>query len=201
MGSQETRQLSGSGSGSQSKSLIRALNHPLRIKMLSILGQRSASPREMSRELGEELSNVSYHARALKKDGLAEIVHEEPVRGAVQHFYRATDRPVLGADDWEELDPEVRRSALEYGLGRIYTDATVALHAGTVDRRRGGHLSRTPLVVDEEGWQVVSSILDTALQDVLEESTKSAARLAESGEDRIPMLTALIGFERPPQSQ
>jgi DNA-binding transcriptional ArsR family regulator len=182
-------------------SLIRALNHPLRIKMLSILGQRSASPREMSRELGEELSNVSYHARALKRDGLAEIVHEEPVRGAVQHFYRATDRPVLGADDWQKLDPEVRRAALEYGVGRIYADATVALHAGTVDRREGGHLSRTPLVVDEEGWQVVSAILDTALEDILDESAKSAARLADSGEEGVPMLAAMLGFERPPQAE
>lgn len=178
-------------------SLIRALNHPLRIRMLSILGQRTASPKEMAGELDEELGNVAYHARALAKDGMAEVVYEEPVRGAVEHFYRATDRPVLEADEWEELDSEVREAALEYGVGRIYTDATIALHAGTFDKRRGGHLSRTPLMVDEEGWQAVSAILDDALGEILDESARSAERISVSGEAGIPMLTALLGFERP----
>jgi predicted transcriptional regulator len=54
-------------------------------------GARILSPKELSQELQAPLSTVNYHVTELRKAGLIEIVGEEQVRGAIEHFYRAVD--------------------------------------------------------------------------------------------------------------
>jgi DNA-binding transcriptional ArsR family regulator len=71
------------------EALLRALNHPVRAQALTILTHRIASPREIADRLDQPLGIVSYHVRVLAELGLAEIVEEQPLRGAVEHFFRA----------------------------------------------------------------------------------------------------------------
>ena len=79
--------------------LIKALAHPLRSDILAILNERVASPNELSQQLGEGLSQVSYHVKVLREFDCIELVKTEPRRGAVEHFYRAIKRSLLTADD------------------------------------------------------------------------------------------------------
>jgi hypothetical protein len=78
------------------EALSRAFVHPLRISILEVLtmdGGRVLSPSDLRYELQAHLSSVSYHVEELAKVGLLELVYEEPVRGAVEHFYAInTDR-------------------------------------------------------------------------------------------------------------
>src|ERR671911_2585988 len=94
------------------ESRIKAMNHPLRASILRILTERTASPAEMARELDEELSNVSYHAKQLVEFECAELVSTRPVRGALEHFYRATERHLIDTEEWEELDPVIAEDIL-----------------------------------------------------------------------------------------
>jgi predicted transcriptional regulator len=75
--------------------LARSNTHPLRVSILEVLslddGARTLSPKELSQELQAPLSTVNYHVTELRKSGLLEIVGEEQVRGAIEHFYRAVD--------------------------------------------------------------------------------------------------------------
>ena len=75
--------------------LARSNTHPLRVSILEVLslddGARTLSPKELSQELQAPLSTVNYHVTELRKDGLIEIVGEQQVRGAIEHFYRAID--------------------------------------------------------------------------------------------------------------
>ena len=66
----------------------------------------------MARELDEELSNVSYHTKQLVEFECAELVSTRPVRGALEHFYRATERHLIDVEEWEELDPLVAEDIL-----------------------------------------------------------------------------------------
>src|SRR6478735_9451146 len=91
---------------------IKAMSHPLRASILRILVERTASPAEMARELGEELSNVSYHTKQLVEFECAELVSTRPVRGALEHFYRATERHLIDTADWEDLDPVMAEDLL-----------------------------------------------------------------------------------------
>jgi DNA-binding transcriptional ArsR family regulator len=71
--------------------LLVALGHPLRRQILRAMAdQDRISPREISDELCEPLSNVSYHFRVLAGCGAVTLVDTEPVRGSVRHFYSPT---------------------------------------------------------------------------------------------------------------
>lgn len=68
--------------------------HPLRMRILRLLIDREepASPNDMARRLGEPLGNVAYHVRILAEGGMVELVRTEQRRGALEHYYRPTDR-------------------------------------------------------------------------------------------------------------
>ena len=71
--------------------LLIALRHPLRRQILRTMAvQDPISPRQISDELREPLSNVSYHVRVLADCGAVTLVDTAPVRGSMQHFYSTT---------------------------------------------------------------------------------------------------------------
>ena len=67
--------------------------HPTRARCFMILAERTASPVEIAQEIGKDVGHVGYHVRKLQQLNLIELVDERPVRGAVEHFYRAIERP------------------------------------------------------------------------------------------------------------
>lgn len=177
--------------------LVAAINHPLRVQLLAILTVREASPSEIAKELGEELGVVNYHARKLEKLGMVEIVRERPVRGSTEHFYKATTRPWWTTEQWAKVDPAMKAVTTAYALDLLIQDAGSALRAGTFDSRNDRHLSRVPILLDEHGWEAVSVLLDQTLDALLDEQARSAARMAESGEEPIPAVIGMVSFEMP----
>lgn len=71
--------------------LALANTHPLRVSILEVLnidGGRILSPKDLSLELRSPLSTVNYHVTELRRSNLVEVVDEQQVRGAIEHFYR-----------------------------------------------------------------------------------------------------------------
>lgn len=180
--------------------LVKALNHPIRVKALTILTERIASPKEISEQIDAPLSNVSYHVRVLDKLGLVEIMEEESVRGSVAHFYKAVERPLIDNPDWERLDPKVRSAFSGYVIETLMSDAAKSLASGVFDRREDRHLSRTPLLLDEKGWRRIAAIQTKALDDILKEQAAAAARMNGSKEEGIHAITGMTCFEVLPGS-
>jgi DNA-binding transcriptional ArsR family regulator len=178
--------------------LVKALNHPVRVKALTILTERTASPKEIAAEIDAPLSNVSYHVRVLDELGLVEIREEESVRGSVAHFYSAVERPLIHNPDWEKLSPRVRSAFSSYVIETLMSDAASSLEAGLFDRRDDRHLTRTPLVLDERGWRKVTAIQLKALDGILKEQSAAASRLSSSGQEGINVVAALLCFEAVP---
>lgn len=176
---------------------VTAINHPLRVQLLAILATREASPTELAKELGEELGVVNYHARKLEKLGMVEVVRERPVRGSTEHFYKSTTRPWWSTEQWSRVDLKLKSVTTAWILDRLIEDAATALNGGTFDSRDERHLSRTPMVVDQQGWMKVSAILDETLDAILQESAQATERMAESGEAPIPLILGMLSFEMP----
>jgi DNA-binding transcriptional ArsR family regulator len=177
--------------------LVKSLAHELRAEILAILNERMASPNELAKELGEGLSQVSYHVKVLKDYKVITLVKTEPRRGAVEHYYRATSRAYLTDRDWHEL-PKSARVAMSADLFQMILDDVVASLEGEVfDEREDRHMSWTPMVVDEQGWGEINGILDAALKQVLKAQAASVKRVARSGEDGINMSVSMLGYEVP----
>jgi DNA-binding transcriptional ArsR family regulator len=181
--------------------LLKGLNHPLRVECLTLLAENVASPRQLAEALDEDLSNVSYHVRVLSELGLIELVSEEPVRGAVAHFYKAVERPLLSKADWEKLAPEVRKAMSRTGWDLLIRDATTAIESGTFDARPEHHLTRTSLLLDSKSFARVSRGMEDLLELIFEEQAASAERRAQSGDQPIHAVAAMTLFEMPDPKQ
>jgi DNA-binding transcriptional ArsR family regulator len=177
--------------------LVKGLSHPVRVECLTVLTKRVASPRELSEILEHDLSNISYHVRTLDELGLIELVKEESIRGAVAHYYKAVERPLLSESEWEELPPEVRKAISAYGWDLLIKDATEAIERGTFDSRSDRHLSRTTLLLDSEGFERLSIQMAELLEAIFAEQAASAARMNKSGEQPIHAVAAAALFPTP----
>jgi DNA-binding transcriptional ArsR family regulator len=175
--------------------LVRAIGHPLRLRLLTIFNERVASPSDLAAELGEPIGNVSYHTRILARLGCVELVKTKQVRGAVEHYYRAVVRPVFSDDDWAELPPSIRKSLAGAVLTEIADDMAASANAGGFDRDEV-HLSRTVLTLDGKGWQDLNEALQEVVNRAMEIQAESAARLQSDGaSDSEAAALALMLFE------
>jgi DNA-binding transcriptional ArsR family regulator len=125
---------------------LRVLAHPLRLRLLSLLGGAAYSAAEAARELGETQANVSYHLRRLQQAGLVDVVEHASIRGGRAKRYRhdPTSGERLVDDDAGHLSlaitmaGESQRRATERkpGTPTAFTDAEFALEPADWDRAR-----------------------------------------------------------------
>src|SRR5829696_3645375 len=130
--------------------LVKALAHPLRVQILSVLEERVASPSDLAEELGAPLGNVSYHVRTLSDLGLLKLVRRRTRRGAVEHYYRASGRATVSDRAWSQVPSVVRRSMVGVALEQAVEQATAALGSGGFDTEESG-LTRHSLKLDQQG--------------------------------------------------
>lgn len=177
--------------------LVKGLSHPVRTECLTILAERTASPRQLAEILDHDLSNVSYHVRVLVELGLAELVSEESVRGAVAHFYRAVERPLASPAEWEQLPPQVKAAFSSHSWDVLLKNVTKAIAEGTFDKRPDRHLTRTSLLLDAQGFAHLSTLMDQLLEAIFSEQAAAAERMNKSGEEPIHAVAGTALFEMP----
>src|SRR3954467_13036164 len=91
---------------------VKAMSHPVRVRIMAMLQERKASPNELSQWLGTTLGATAYHVRTLHKLGLIELVDETRVRGAVEHHYKAKARPKASQENWSKASPVAKQAAV-----------------------------------------------------------------------------------------
>jgi DNA-binding transcriptional ArsR family regulator len=180
--------------------LAKALSHPMRTRILSILNEQVASPNEISEMIGERLPNVSYHVRALHDLGCIELVRTAQRRGAIEHYYRALTRPFFSDRDWKRLPRSGRQAVADVILQMIWEDTSDSIKADAFERRTDRHLSRSPFRLDEQGWGELNALLGKVLGQAEGIAAKSAKRLAKSEEPEIPTRLVMMHFESAPGS-
>lgn len=160
--------------------LIKALAHPLRVRILSVLETRElASPNELADELEVSLGVVSYHVRRLHALGFLELVRRTPRRGAIEHHYRAKARPRVSDDVWAETPGIVKRAMIGATLQQINGYVNAAAAGGGFDRTEA-HLSRTVLMLDDEGWKELAAEMIRWVEVVERIEAESQARIEAS---------------------
>jgi DNA-binding transcriptional ArsR family regulator len=97
--------------------VLRALNHPIRRRILRALVDATGSATTISQKTGMDLSLVSYHlSQVLAKEcDIVELVDTVPRRGAVEKFYRLKFHALSEADpgDAPGEQPSPRRMSFE----------------------------------------------------------------------------------------
>lgn len=176
--------------------LVKSLAHELRAEILAILNERMASPNELAKELGEGLSQVSYHVKVLKDFELIEMTRTEPRRGAVEHYYRAIERAFVPSGMAKEIPKSAQHIIGNGIMEKIDKDVGASLKSGKFYARDDWHTSWTPADLDGQGCQDAEKLADEFIEKFLEIAADSANRRAESedGGEHIWTSAAVLVF-------
>ncbi len=172
--------------------LYKALSHPLRYRLMMVLGEVEASPKELSELLEEPFHRVCEHIRILREAGVIELVEEDRRRGGTQHIYKASTRPLFDAGEWTELPKLVRETGSVATLGVIFDEAAAAVRTGAFDSHPRRVLFQKPMVVDEQGFADADESALRHLANLDRIAAESAARLIEEKKSGTAIKTATI---------
>ena len=176
--------------------LIKALSHPLRVRILAYMNDREWSPNELAEELAEGLSQVSYHVKVLKDFELIEMTRTQPKRGAVEHFYRAVARAYIPTG-MAKLIPKSGQEIIGNDiLEEIDKDIAASVASGKFYARDDCHVSWTPADLDEKGCEEANELADEFVARFLEIKGNSVNRRAErkDGGEHIAISAAVLVF-------
>ena len=162
--------------------LIKALAHPLRVQILAVLQDRTASPSDLAEELEAPLGNVSYHVRILAKLGLLKLVRKRPRRGAIEHMYQAVGPVRVSDRAWGQVPAIVKGAMVDATLDQVggYVEKSAA--TGGFDRPEA-HISRQPMRLDAKGWKELSSAIAALLRQANTIEAESRKRLEQHNHD------------------
>jgi DNA-binding transcriptional ArsR family regulator len=174
---------------------VKAMSHPVRVRMMAMLTERRATPNELAAWLGTTLGATAYHVRVLHQLGLIELVDETRIRGAVEHHYRAKALPNVTAESWSTASPVAKQATIGARLKMVENHTNASAAAGGFDRH-DAVLERTTVTLDEKGWTALIAEAAKFLQRVDRIETDAAKRLTKTaGNGAIDAGIVLLGFE------
>ena len=135
---------------------VRALAHPIRLRIIRLTYDRSLTNKELAAELGENPATVLHHVRTLVRTGflVPDAVRPGP-RGTVEKPYRSTDK------SWDlDLEPtgrgnDVARAAIDAFMAEVRRVPDAALLSTTrapmrlTDERRREFEQKVLELIDE----------------------------------------------------
>jgi DNA-binding transcriptional ArsR family regulator len=110
---------------------VKAIGHPLRTTILSLLHERAATVTELAVATGRPKSTVAHHVKVLVDNGLLHVVRTRRVRAIEERFYGRTarmfyvdaERSANGEDmprDFNDFEVAARESAAAYEDGKLW---------------------------------------------------------------------------------
>lgn len=174
----------------------------LRSRIVIELYMREMSAPQFCEEFGGgSPARISQNFDRLAKTNWLSLVRTEGPggrrRGAVEHFYRATELPFMDAESWALLPYSVRVTSSWNMFRQIAPRLRTDLEISTTQGFPRCDLSCTAFSLDEEGWGQVISALDARFVGFFEEQENARRRSVLSGERLVRADVFLIAFQSP----
>jgi hypothetical protein len=178
------------------KGVITGMKNELLTQIMVLLNERAASRPEICKELGASPNKVRWAIEVLKKcdPPLAEEAFVKPVRGTVEKFFRATTRAFLDDAEWSGVPDVIKGNLRAPLLDMIMDDAVAALSADTYDSLEDAHMSWLPMIIDEQGWKDLVSILRRTLKEAEKVKEDSEERLLAEDAKGVSCTVSILGY-------
>jgi DNA-binding transcriptional ArsR family regulator len=137
-----------------SRRQLRALSHPLRLRILSMVTGAAMSSAELARELDMNHAAVSFHVRKLVDAGYLELAETRSVHGGQERRYR---QRVGGLRQWQQEDPRLTVRAVS---------DEVARRASETNTEAWRLFGDAELWVEPAVWEDVVSRMARAIEDL-----------------------------------
>jgi DNA-binding transcriptional ArsR family regulator len=153
----------------QARVQLRALAHPMRLRILSLLTGAELTAAEIARELAMTHANASYHLRQLYSADIIEVAGEERIHGGIAKRYRYDLERDLARPDVPP--PPGAKPTRDHR--RVYAALASELQRRSLLMRRRvtNHLTDAELWVDPAAWAQVRNRISDA-SDALHRAAK-----------------------------
>ena len=111
---------------------LRALAHPLRLKLFELFAEAPRTTMQVAAILGEPPTRLYHHVNALEKSGLLRLKETKPIRGTVEKYYEAVIQSQKATVEALRNSPEARQSA-RAAVGVVFEQAKQDLNASLGD--------------------------------------------------------------------
>jgi DNA-binding transcriptional ArsR family regulator len=112
-------------------SQVKAISHPLRTMILSLLHERATTVTELAAAVERPKSTIAHHVKVLVDAGLVQVVRTRRVRAIEERLYGRTARMFyVGAErspdgddlprDFNDFEVAARESAVAYRSGKLW---------------------------------------------------------------------------------
>lgn len=181
--------------------LLKALTNGLRFRIMIVLSDQEASPKELADILGADFKRVCEHVKLLERDGFIEMIGTDVRLGGTMHIFRAKARPFVNTDDSESLSRNQREEISAAIIQAVIVDLVRATESGSMDSRPDRVLIRLPLLLDDEGFREADESAVRHLEELHEIQARSAERRAVSGEPGVNAASATTVFPMPESAE
>lgn len=171
------------------------LNHPVRLDAYLATFEAITSPSEVSKLLRKPIGDAAFHMAELKNAGVIELVKRAQRRGAVEHYYKATEPPKFDEEEWRAMPKSARRRIVALGLQIVVADALSALRHGKFEDDDDMYLVWMPLRLNQEGQDATTALQAEMLERMTAIKEKHGILDGEATDQPI-RVAVMLWFER-----
>jgi DNA-binding transcriptional ArsR family regulator len=95
---------------------MRALSHPLRLRLLELFAEHPRTTKQAAEALGEAPTKLYHHVAALERAGLVRLRETRQNRGTTEKYFEVTQSQLLAKVDEELLQNEEAQAAMGFVL-------------------------------------------------------------------------------------
>ena len=176
--------------------MTHALNHWLRVEIISILHEGEFSASEIGDLIGVDVKAVTDQIHDLYESGCIEFAGHKEVGGLMRPVYRAIVPPEVSDEEYCEMSYEDRDDASGAIVQGVLAEAVSARQNGKLAEDDTVALVWGAPTLDVQGEREMNAHLTASYRKAQRIHAKAASRMAKSGETGVTKVVAFLGFRR-----
>lgn len=176
--------------------MTHALNHWLRVEIVSILHEGEFSAGEIAEITHTDVKAVTGHIHDLYESGCIEFAGHKEVGGGIRPVYRAIVPPEVSDEVYAEMSDEDRDDASGAIVQGVIAEAISSCQNGKLTEDRTVALIWGAQTLDAQGEDEMNAYLTKCYRGTQEIHARAASRMAKSGEQGVTKVIAFLGFRR-----
>jgi len=120
---------------------VRALAHPLRLRLIELFAAGPLTAKQAAQKLGQPPTRLYHHVATLERAGLLRLARTRAVRGATEKYFALARQPLrsLGRDGTDAMRQATARDRMAISVtlfDRARGELMRALDAGALEKKR-----------------------------------------------------------------
>jgi DNA-binding transcriptional ArsR family regulator len=173
-----------------------AISHRTRALSLIILRQGNYAASEVADIIGVPLNSVANHLAELADGGIIEVAETRRRGNVLQNIYRAVEIPVRSEEEMRSMRVFDRQMYIGAILQSFMAEMMASFWLGKFSEDPNHCLVWNRLHLDEQGRREVTKEQEAHWHRLQEIEEESVNRSAVSGDDTVPYIVGILGFER-----